>query len=476
MGAIMASPLIIDFTDPAKISYDLDEIDISGGKAKLKDLTPSNVCSWATYASSVDLSGGGGILTGTSVGGAAISGGFLDLTGETLKYVDYTGLGNADCLIQTGAIKFILKPGYSGSPAALRNYVVISEASGDSSNLINLYHKTDGNLKLVMNNLTTGTITQDDLGVWSPIAGSEYEIEINFIIDTVTGAQTFIRVFVEGNQFGPTKTGVTGTRSSAIGLIRIGTNLGIDDTADFSIKDFVIYDTVQHTTNYTPGYTLPTAQFNITNPYGKIIEGFRTDELESFIETASKTGNDEIKYIFENEGDYYYINNGAWTVGSLQYSNSTTASDIQTHLSTLVEKSSIWYVYFFLHSDNGTTTPELSNLQIDYSYAGETPDTINTCVVWGYNLDFKKNSITKSLTIRLNKYIVQYGNYTSILSEDITVTPDNSGYWEVELVESENMISLDGDDVKYIFDFGNANIFEKTVPDEEIKSYYDLED
>jgi len=213
-----------------------------------------------------------------------------------------------------------------------------------------------------------------------------------------------------------------------------------------------------------------------TNPYGKINTGFRTDELEAFIETTTKNGNDEIKYILEKEGNYYYWNGSAWVTGSLQYSNSSTASDINTNCSALVDGSSLWYIYFFLHSDDGSSTPEFDNLQVNFSYGGETPDTINTCLVWGYMFDAEGNPLTDSFNIRLNKYIVEYGSYSSILkNDDIRVTPDESGYWEVALIENENMVSPDGEDVKYIFDFGDTNVFEKTVPNETTKAYNDLE-
>jgi len=590
----------IDFTDPTKIDFNLDEIDISGGKAKLalqqgdvdftenftddtdftydsgkaefsggqvqqKDQRPSNAIFGVTYTNNINGSWGDGTLSGSGNGGASVSGGKLDLAHNDVRFVDYDADGNADSQ-QTGCIRFKLTTNYSGAPGSVQTFVITSKAAGDATNAIKIYQSSTL-LFIVINNNVGGTIISN-AETWNPVIATPYEIELNW--DITTGAT---RLFVDGEQLGSTLTN-TGTRSSDIGLLRVGADTGGLNSSNFFIDDLIIFDSVQHTANYTPGYSVPdykyiknptvlpemehagdgtiklfnslsvtysgtigilleigrsgnklywdgdsweissdpytqytdpttfntncgslpvngekygqftivffdsntqssvdelTANINVdigyltTNPYGKIKTGFRTDELQAFIETATKTGSDEIKWILENDGDYYYWNGSAWTIGSLQYSNASTASDINDNRSSLVDSSSLWYVYFFLHSDDGLTTPELDNLQIDYSYAGE-PDEIETCIVWGYYLDGQGNPLTSTITARLNKHTVQYKNYTTIKKTDIEIIPDDSGYCEVELIETENMVSSDNDDVKYVLDFGNGSTIDIEIP------------
>jgi len=212
-----------------------------------------------------------------------------------------------------------------------------------------------------------------------------------------------------------------------------------------------------------------------TNPTIEIISGFRTDELEEFLETSTKIGNDEIKYIIKKESSWYYWDGTEWSISDGTYAQSNTATEIETNKSSLIDESTFCYLKFFLHSGDGTTSPENKNIKITYSFGGGTPDAINTCIVWGYNYDLQGNPEITPFKVRLNKYIVQYNNYTSIRNEEVTVTPDSVGYWEVELIENENMTSSDNAVIKYIFDFGNTNIFIKIVPNEETKAYNELE-
>ena len=118
----MSTTILFPYTTPANYSYDTDLIDVVGGVAKLKDLTPLNSKAWATYTSSINLSGGLGVLTGTGVGSPTISGNKLDLTGDTIKHVDYDAENNAD-MQQVGAIKFKIIPNYSGAPSSNKGFL-----------------------------------------------------------------------------------------------------------------------------------------------------------------------------------------------------------------------------------------------------------------------------------------------------------------------------------------------------------------
>jgi hypothetical protein len=564
-----------DFADDTDFTYDSDLVEFSGGQVQQKDTRPANSTFYASYTNNVNGNWGNGVLIGSPIGGASVSGGKLDLAHSDVRYVDYDADGNADSQ-QTGCIRFKLTTNYSGNPGSIQSFVIISKTDGDATNAIKIFQSSTL-LFVTINNNVGGTIVSN-AETWNPVIDTEYEIELNW--DITTGET---RLFVDGVQLGSTLTN-TGIRSSDIGLLRAGADTGGSNSSNFFINDLIVFDTVQHTSNYTPDwsniyetiyvessvilpemehagagtiklfnsflttetesprYTLQigrsgdylywtgsawvvsdgtysqandaatfntncgsldvdgenygqfkiifpgtntqnsvdelTANINVdigyltTNPTIEMITGFRTDGLEGFTETSTKTGNDEIKYIIKKGSTWYYHNGSSWTVSNETYNQSNTAVEIETNKTSLLDDSTQCYIKAFLHSDDGSTSPELDNIKVEYSFGGEIPDTIDTCIVWGYLKDNQGNPDQSTITVFLNKDRVLYKTNTTIVSERITVTPDDVGYWEVELIETENM----EDDSKYVFDFGDGIITRKQIPNESTKNYYDLED
>lgn len=564
-----------DFADDTDFTYDFDLVEFSSGQVQQKDTRPANSTFYASYTNNVNGNWGNGLLIGSPIGGASVSGGKLDLAHSDVRYVDYDADGNADSQ-QTGCIRFKLTTNYSGNPGSIQSFVIISKTDGDATNAIKIFQSSTL-LFVTINNNVGGTIVSN-AETWNPVIDTEYEIELNW--DITTGET---RLFVDGVQLGSTLTD-TGIRSSDIGLLRAGADTGGSNSSNFFINDLIVFDTVQHTSNYTPDwsniyetiyvessvilpemehagagtiklfnsflttetesprYTLQigrsgdylywtgsawvvsdgtysqandaatfntncgsldvdgenygqfkiifpgtntqnsvdelTANINVdigyltTNPTIEMITGFRTDGLEGFTETSTKTGNDEIKYIIKKGSTWYYHNGSSWTVSNETYNQSNTAVEIETNKTSLLDDSTQCYIKAFLHSDDGTTSPELDNIKVEYSFGGEIPDTIDTCIVWGYLKDNQGNPDQSTITVFLNKDRVLYKTNTTIVSERITVTPDDVGYWEVELIETENM----EDDSKYVFDFGDGIITRKQIPNESTKNYYDLED
>ena len=556
-----------DFADDTDFTYDNDLAEFISGLVRQKNKRLANAIFYASFLNSKDASWGEGSLTGTLGGNASVHDGYLDLNSG--GYEEFPIDNFSSMQSSSGCIRKRISFNYSGA-APSTQYII--QTSPNIASRVYLVHNATFIQCYIAN--TSGTTIYSMTFSWTPNQGQIYEFEIDW-------TSTHAYIFING-QLQDSDTGVLTMAEPS--LFRIGAGVN----AQMRYYDIIVFDELQHSSNYTPNWlniyeydylentvvlpemehigdgtiklfnslsatysgtvgmlleigrsgdklywdgdsweissdpytqctdpavfnancaSLPVdgekyGQFTIvffdsntqsgvgeltvnmnvdigyltTNPHGKINTGFRSDELEGFFETANKTGNDEIKYMLENEGNYYYWNGTAWATGTLEYANSSLATDIEANKTTLISSSSLWYVYFFLHSDDGTSTPELDNLQIDFSYGGETPDTVNTCLVWGYMFDAEGNPLTDSFNIRLNKYIVGYGSYSSVLkNDDIEVTPDESGYWEVTLIENENMVSPDGEDVKYIFDFGDTNVFEKTVPNETTKAYNDLE-
>ncbi|MEE9458264.1 MAG: hypothetical protein V3V84_00710 [Candidatus Bathyarchaeia archaeon] len=233
------------FTADPGFTYDSALTEFVAGKCQQKDQQP-NADSAADYSSSIDLSWGGGTLTGTATGGAAVSGGELDLSFSDIRYVDYSATGNADST-QVGAVKMKFRPNYSGTPVAGEVPIHMGE-SGNQNNQIAIAHVTGtGKLRIVFYDTVGTLIATRDLGVFNPTAGVQYEIELDW--DLTTGSS---RLFLDGIQSGTTET-ATGTRNAA-SIMRVGSNFSGVNSSNFKVDDLIFYPTVQHTTNYTPGY------------------------------------------------------------------------------------------------------------------------------------------------------------------------------------------------------------------------------
>lgn len=211
------------------------------------------------------------------------------------------------------------------------------------------------------------------------------------------------------------------------------------------------------------------------NPTILMNTAIRLEGLDSFTETATKTGSDEIKYILKKDSDWYYWDGAAWSISNGTYAQSSTASDIETNKASFTSSIVVTQIKLFLHSEDGSTKPEISNLKVSYDFAGEDPDTINTCIVWGYSLNNDGTADTSPIKIKLNKGIVQYKNYTMVSQEEKTITPDSlNGYFEIELVETANMVPFDGEIAQYIFNFDQKGQFERPVPNAPSQNIFDL--
>ena len=560
-----------DFADDTGFAYDSDKAEFTGGQVQQKSQAPANATLGASFTSDVNGNWGDGTLTGTPVGGASISGNRLDLAQNDIRYVDYDADSNADAQ-QTLAIKGKYTFPYTGAAPAANELFLITKESGSQLNLIRLYHTGTLLFWQIFDQAGSPIVSQAE--TFSPVADTTYEIELN--IDLNTGAT---RLFINGTQLGTTHTG-TGTRDANIGLLRIGSDRSGIQKSNLYLEDFIVFSAVQHTTNYTPGYTVAEYKYaatNVTCPemeytgvgtlqavtafattdtnaprytlqigrsgdylywngsawdtsdgtyaqandeatfnanvgdldisgeiYGQFkvlfddnndaqmsvadltctVTGqtyptdnptitfnatFRAEGIDSFTETSTKTGSDEIKYPLKKGNTPYYYSGSAWAESDGTYAQANTAAEIEANKATFTDIGVVVTVQMFLHSDDGTTTPSGDVVTIEYDFSGTDPDTVDTCIVYGYSVDSEGSALTEDITIRLTETAAIYKDNTQISGDTVTVTPDSQGYWEAELVENENMSGT----VQYIFNINNQE-FTRTVPDEATKSFNDL--
>lgn len=200
----------------------------------------------ASYSSSINANYSGGSPTGTISGTASINNGYLVL-GNYNSYVSYPATGNAN-FTQTGTIHFKITPAYSGIPIVTVGIISLG-AYQDGNNALWITHSENfGSIYFDMYSSTGSLIQTANLGNWNPVAGTEYDMEID--IDITNGAS---RLFIDGNQFGSTVTG-TGTRTDTVATLQVGSNVynPLTCRSNFSIRDLHIFNVVKHTTNFNP--------------------------------------------------------------------------------------------------------------------------------------------------------------------------------------------------------------------------------
>lgn len=107
--------------------------------------------------------------------------------------------------------------------------------------------------------------------------------------------------------------------------------------------------------------------YPIDNPIVVPIGTTKVTNIISLAEDVQKTGNDDIRYSLNLDGTNYYYNGSIWT-NSFGYNETNSILDINNNVGTLpIELSSEVNINIFLHSGDGSTTPELTKLSITYN-------------------------------------------------------------------------------------------------------------
>lgn len=430
--------LSILFQDQDDFNFNSSLVEVISNRGALKDQTPVGVTFYAPYTNNEDAAYSGGDGSGTLVGGATVSGGELITTGFDGKYCTYDAEDNANSA-QTLCIRIRWKAPYTGAPGTDNHIVNINKGDGTLNNLIQFYHHNSGQLSFGIYEDDGSSVFNANLGVFSPVKDSFYEFDIN--IDITTGAT---RVFIDGVQIGSTQTG-TGTRNSAnIGRLSLGTNHSGTGLGSNKYTDVLIFDTVQHTANYTPTdwSEIPATKYVMTAPAIYYDTLLRHQGIVSITSVVSVSGSDLVYYTVTKDGTEYYYDtvNGEWAV-TTGYPDVNTIAEINANISTFITDglgvSS--YIKAYLYSDDGSTTPEITSLVIVYDFYGAAIDDASLCTVYGY---IRVNNVVVSgaiVTISPSSSIALYDEDSGEILKSYMKTTDANGYFEQDLPTSVNM-------------------------------------
>jgi len=420
----MALQQLYPFTTPANYTYDSSLVEIVGGKAQLKDQIDSDETAYNNFTTKDLFRNIAGSAIGTLAGSAAIVGGLLNLPNATASWTfNPQSMLGADPNI--GCIRLKITPNYSGSPGT--NQYFYEEKQSGGQNRIWIYHNTSGNLAVEWRNSAgsgEGTLST----AWSPVSGTTYEIELNF--NTTTGTQ---KIYIDGVQLGGDH-GATFTRTATATLGIIGISSIVQN---FDADDFQRFSAIKHTANFASEIprSVPQTTYVTTNPTVKPNTSVAADALTSLTETVTTPGSDTVTYTISVAGQEKYWDGAAWVDSNGTLAQTNSAADIAANAAALdISSGAIIFPVVYLHSDDGSTTPDVDELTMSYDHF-QPQGACNQCIVTGYILDNCQPISGAKLTITSDPDNPFFTN-DSLHSIAEELTTNAAGYFEFTLAET----------------------------------------
>lgn len=450
----MSTTISYTFTESSNYTFSTSLVEVSSG-LRLKDLRPENATFFASYNIDENYNWGDGSSSGVLNGGAVVSSGLLDCSGSTSpRYWSCSATGNANSA-QTGCFNVRFYTNYAGAPT--ENNFIFSNNKGDGSlnNVIQAAHLAAGNILLSIYDNTGAAITNVTLSTWSPTTSVLNELEVNY--DLETGAS---RLFLGGELQGAVQTS-TGTRTSTeISNLYLGSGSVATELNDNIYDQIAVYSEVQHTSSYVIGSTISPTVYTTSAPSVLFNTTFYTDELIGFVETATKTTNDEMKYTISLDSTYYYHDGSSWALSTNTSTEANTATDINTNATSLFDVNGNLragvQINSFVLSENGDTTPDVSQVVITPGFVGGSP-TMTFHTYYGYLKQIDNTNLTgKTIQVRIDETV---NDLTLMNADYITTTVRFDGYWEIDVYWESvqpNRLYWYVDNKKYITNFSTA--------------------
>lgn len=201
------------------------------------------------------------------------------------------------------------------------------------------------------------------------------------------------------------------------------------------------------------------------------------DSLDEFAALLTAMGNDGVTFqVLVNEIPKYFPG-FAWVTATLgNIAESNTAAEIIANKGSLdLTNGRNLKFNAILHSDDGSTTPDITRLTVDYGFQGEIPATPVECQLYAYLTDIQADAKTGVLEIENKKTFSSNGTLVSANIQRVTF--DGTGYIEISVIETEtvgkkynfriNYTDIDG--VAKVSKLGDA-----TVPNQSVANIADL--
>lgn len=351
-----------DFAAATGFTYDSTKAEFVGGVLRQKAQRPTGGTFGARFDSFVNANWGDGVLTAGVNGAAAVSGGKLDLTGSSGKFVTFAAAGNAAPLGNVGTVRFRFTPNYNGAPADSQIFFDLYNSSDSAKSRITLFHHANGAFFIVISDSDGNLIVDSSVAPYSATLGTEIELELGWDFNAA-------KAYFYGEGFLVTTFDLTGIRDTNADTIQIG-----DANSNFSIRDLILFNAVEHTASTYPAhvYTVPAGDYVESAASLPAFAYSGPGSLQAFTDFAATVGGSPR---FTVAGKYW--NGSAWATSDGTYAEASAAATIALHIATLPAANSLAVAAVF---PDGNTRASVDLLTVTYTgqiYPTDDPAIIN---------------------------------------------------------------------------------------------------
>ena len=402
-------------------------IDVNGAAFKLLTLQ-NNELFVATRRLGTPADRAIGSLTGTASNGATSTtfGGeeYYDVSGQVVGRT-WRFDGASANFGDTGTIRFKIVPQYSGTPSANRFMFLIAGSSG--ANDISFFHKSDGTISARFNDSSGSLVADVTFGgaVYNPTSGQEEEVELN--IDT--SVSNSIGLFFDGVPFG--SLGNVSTSRGPVTDIYMGSPIG---TSDYLIRDFQIFDTVQHTSDFTGEIPRVVALYPSLS---KIIpaEDSEAEGFDSVFQSISQLENGSgVGYQMKIGNDFYYLVGPILTL-IVNDTSTTTPADWTSNASVVTSFISsgiaITMVPVLNSGPDQIGNLLLASTTLEYDFFAILGDC-DVCLLFGFVNDNCNDIASGTVRVFTSKPINTQGTITAF--DDTVSIRLLDGFFEIDLI------------------------------------------
>lgn len=175
------------------------------------------------------------------------------------------------------------------------------------------------------------------------------------------------------------------------------------------------------------------------NPWIEPLQSISAIEaLEGFAETVIKVGLDGAKYALYKNSQLYYHDGLDWVVSDGTYAQSNTVAEITTNQTSFTTTKIDFNFRAFLHSDDGSTYPQLDSIDVTYDFA-QIVTPLVMCLIYGYSLNPDNTPNTDAIVVQLNIGANETLGNNQLSTKSIYITPRSDGYFEKELANNTDM-------------------------------------
>jgi hypothetical protein len=463
----------LNYATAGNFTFDAALVEFVGSLARLKQLPIGTFLALYRLAGTVDPpnnavgdgDAGGGDLTVQAVTGVVtVASGRLQLLGAaTEKRIEYDAAANADST-NVGCLRIGIVTGYTGSPTTDQQFYGEGLSVVSAMRRFLLSHNTAGVLTCDIFDNAGATIVSLAMAGFSPTAGVEQEIEVNW--DMVAGSS---RLYVDGIEKDADAN--TGSRNAPT-LMYIGA-LSAAFLPDFEVTFLNRFLAVQHTANYTP--TGPDPLHSLADPTVEICAPSVTDGLKAFgplvadqLGTGASGALDEVRFVLKVNTVYKWHNGGGWVTSDKSFAQSNTLAQVSANVATLdLTPSANLRVVALLHSDDGETTPTVTSIEFEFDFFQVAPTQPTKVVVFGNVFDAAGMPL-EGETVEVDHDGFRHGSF-QVDGAKLSALTDEDGKWELQVFETATLPLA-----PYDFRVGGVLLAGASVPDLPTVDFGDL--